>query len=37
MKLAGKVGQIRDKLGKVITAPPKNRRPYAYEEVGMLA
>ena len=37
IKLASKVGQIRDKLGKVITTPPppkkKTGAPYAYEEI----
>ena len=37
MKLASKVGQIRDKLGKVITAPKKTGvRIRLYEKVRML-
>ena len=36
MELASKVEQIRDKLGKVITAPKKNWRPYAFEKVRIL-
>ena len=38
MKLASKVGQIRDKLGKVITAPQKTgaRTPMKRLDVGLI-
>ena len=38
MKLVSKVGQIRDKLGKVITAPQKTgaRTPMKRLDVGLI-
>ena len=38
MKLVSKVGQICDKLGKVITAPPKTgaRTPMKRLDIGLI-